>query len=146
MEDLTPSPVSRTSEFDPVPRDAARPVVFVIDDDWDICDAVSEVLEEAGFAPLCFENGAAALSELSGDERPAAILLDLFMPVMDGWTFAERLRGMPDMRNIPIIVMTASGPHWGYPAPRVLKKPIYRHELVTAVKKAVDQEPSAASS
>ena len=34
-------------------------------------------------------------------------------------------------------MMTASGPHWGYPAPRVLRKPIYRNELIAAVRKAI---------
>jgi CheY-like chemotaxis protein len=131
----------RTGEYGPgslEPIDpSGRPVVLVVDDDGDICDAVKEVLDDAGYDAICVENGAQALQHLSDEPAPAAILLDLFMPVMDGWTFADRMRAVPHLQRIPLIVMTASGPHWGYPAPRVLRKPIFRHELLATVRKAI---------
>jgi CheY-like chemotaxis protein len=135
MEDCTPLPQPET----PPPLSSAvdtRPRVLVVDDDWDICDAVKVVLDDAGFDTVCAENGARALAHLAQAPAPDAILLDLFMPVMDGWTFAERMRADPDLRDIPLIVMTASGPHWGYPSSPVLRKPIFHHELVRVVKKA----------
>jgi CheY-like chemotaxis protein len=116
----------------------SRPKVLIVDDDWDICDAVKGVLDDAGFDTVCAENGARALDELAQSPAPDAILLDLFMPVMDGWTFAERMRSNPDLRDIPLIVMTASGPHWGYPASApVLRKPIYQNELVRVVRTVI---------
>jgi CheY-like chemotaxis protein len=120
----------------------------VIDDDWEICDAVKDALDDAGFNAICANNGATALEYLGRNPRPDAILLDLFMPVMDGWTFADRLRGLPELRAIPLVVMTASGPHWGYPAPRVLRKPVMVHELLAAVRRAIadDGGSNAASS
>jgi CheY-like chemotaxis protein len=147
MKDSTPSPepLRRTAEYSPVEPgidagvgdSGARPTVLVIDDDWAICDAVKDVLDDAGFHTICLDNGARALEHLERSPLPAAILLDLFMPVMDGWTFADRVRAAPGLREIPIIVMTASGPHWGYPAPRVLRKPIFGNQLVAAVRKAI---------
>ena len=114
--------------------------ILVVDDDWEICDAVKEALEDAGFDAVCAYNGASALEHLMKSPTPAAILLDLFMPVMDGWTFADRMRGFPQLRNIPLVVMTASGPHWGYPAPRVLRKPVLVTDLVNAVRRAIADE------
>jgi CheY-like chemotaxis protein len=140
MPNHTPSPelLKRTGEFGPqTSLRPGKPVVLVIDDDWDICDAVKEVLDDAGFTAVCVENGARALEVLLDKPPPAAILLDLFMPVMDGWTFADRVRTVPGLQDVPMIVMTASGPHWGYPTPRVLRKPIFRHELLAAVRKAI---------
>jgi two-component system, chemotaxis family, chemotaxis protein CheY len=143
----TPVPVKRTGEFGPETgrERSGRPVVLVVDDDWDICDAVKEVLDDAGFSAVCVENGARALEYVSGEPAPVAILLDLFMPVMDGWTFADRVRAVPHLQEIPLIVMTASGPHWGYPTPRVLRKPIYRNELIAAVRKAITPPGSASA-
>ncbi len=140
MKDHTPTPLplKRTSEYAPVAYRPDRPMVLVVDDDWAICDAVKETLEDAGFDATCVENGEVALQHLSREPAPSAILLDLFMPVMDGWTFADRLRANPGLNQIPVIVMTASGPHWGYPAARVLHKPIYGNELVAAVQKAIE--------
>jgi CheY-like chemotaxis protein len=52
------------------------------------------------------ENGEAALASMEKD-RPSLIFLDLLMPVMDGFAFAERVRVHPDWRSIPIVVVTA---------------------------------------
>ena len=66
------------------------------------------------------------------------------MPVMDGWTFFKHVQASPRLKEIPIIVMTAAGPHWGYPAARVLRKPVDREDLVGAVR-AVVQDPGSAT-
>ena len=67
------------------------------------------------------------------------------MPKMNGWTFVDRLRALPQLRDIPIIVMTAAGPHWGYPETRVLRKPIGKAELVAAVRGVVYRRQSNAA-
>jgi CheY-like chemotaxis protein len=142
MAQLNPpaTAAKRTGEFGGPDVDQAKPRVLVIDDDWEICDAVKDALDDAGYEAVCLSNGASALEHLARNPLPAAILLDLFMPVMDGWTFADRLRSVPRLSGIPIVVMTASGPHWGYPAPRVLRKPVLASELIAAVNRAIADE------
>jgi CheY-like chemotaxis protein len=49
-----------------------------------------------------------ALLALVERERPCVILLDLMMPVLDGWQFVDRLRSMPDWRDVPVVVMSAT--------------------------------------
>jgi CheY-like chemotaxis protein len=131
-------PPNQTREL-PVPvSTTGKPVVMVLDDDWATCDAFKEVLEEAGFDTVCLANGELGLDHLAEHPAPTAIILDLMMPVMDGWTFVSRLRALPHLEDIPILVATAAGPHWGYPTSPVLRKPVGRNELILAVTKLVD--------
>ena len=109
-------------------------VVLVVDDDPDIRDALRDVLEEAGYQVAEAGHGAQALAYLASQPPPAAILLDLFMPVMDGWQFARQMQSVPALAAIPIIVVTASGRHWGYPSGKVLRKPLDLHELLQTLR------------
>jgi len=68
-----------------------RPRVLVVDDDDDVASLVREVLHEAGYAVATAIHGAAALEILTTHE-PALILVDLRMPIMDGWSFIEQYR------------------------------------------------------
>ena len=81
-------------------------MILVVDDDPDILEALSEILEAEGFEIRRARNGKEALERLEPDP-PKLILLDLMMPVMDGWEFAQRLRQRPHLANIPIIVLSA---------------------------------------
>jgi two-component system, chemotaxis family, chemotaxis protein CheY len=83
------------------------PSVLVVDDDPDILEALAEILEAEGFEIRRAKNGREALDKLE-PELPNLILLDLMMPVMDGWEFAHRLRERDDnARQVPIIVLSA---------------------------------------
>jgi CheY-like chemotaxis protein len=93
------------------PRARACAGVLVIEDDADILRAVVQVLEDEGYVVTAAENGRVALAALRapGARPPCVILLDLMMPVMDGWAFrAEQLRD-PALAPIPVIVLTADG-------------------------------------
>jgi CheY-like chemotaxis protein len=65
--------------------------VLVIDDDDAVCEVLREVLTDEGYAVATVPHGAAAL-ELVKHHQPAVIILDLRMPIMDGWSFAEQYR------------------------------------------------------
>jgi len=78
----------------------------VVDDDPDILEALSEILESEGFAIRQARNGQEAL-EILETVSPNLILLDLMMPVMDGWEFAEKMRRRVDWSQIPVIVLSA---------------------------------------
>jgi CheY-like chemotaxis protein len=88
-----------------------RPVhhpILIVDDDTDVREVLGELLADEGYETRMCPNGRAALDMLRGGARPRLILLDLMMPVMDGWQFrAEQLRDAA-LRNIPVVVMTAS--------------------------------------
>jgi two-component system chemotaxis response regulator CheY len=83
--------------------------VLVIDDDAPIRDFVRATLEGEGYAVVTAENGSVALQLLSGDSpyQPDIILLDMRMPIVDGWQFAKVYREMPG-KKVPIIVLTAA--------------------------------------
>ena len=72
-------------------QDGHLPRVLLVDDDDDLADALRQSLHDAGFAIATVRHGAAAL-ELIGQIEPDVILLDLTMPIMDGWSFAEQYR------------------------------------------------------
>ena len=81
--------------------------VLVIDDDDDIRDTLSEIMQDLGYSVATAGNGADALMKLRG-LKPQLILLDLSMPIMDGHEFrAEQVRD-PALAEIPTVVMTAA--------------------------------------
>lgn len=82
-----------------------RPLVLVVDDDPTMRYLARATLEQEGCAVEDAAGGAAALSLLSGIQ-PDLILLDVIMPEIDGFTFCEKLRAMPDMQRIPVLMMT----------------------------------------
>jgi DNA-binding response OmpR family regulator len=80
--------------------------VLVVEDDESIRDLVDLVLTSAGFEVLTASDGAAAL-QVVGAVHPDLVLLDMRMPVMDGWEFARRYRAGPEP-HAPIVVVTAA--------------------------------------
>lgn len=82
--------------------------VMVVDDDADMRDAVVEILADAGFRAIAAGNGQEALEMLLGaDERPSLILLDLMMPVLDGWQFCAAQQRDPALADVPVVLMSA---------------------------------------
>jgi two-component system, chemotaxis family, chemotaxis protein CheY len=79
--------------------------ILVVDDDEAILHSVEIILADDGFPVVLASNGQEALALLEA-HHPRLVLLDMKMPVMDGWTFAAAYRGRPGP-HAPIIVMTA---------------------------------------
>jgi CheY-like chemotaxis protein len=82
--------------------------ILVVEDDAALRAALAELLVEEGYDVSCAENGADALAKLGGGLIPSLILLDLAMPVMDGWTFRRAQRSDPRLAHVPTVVLTAS--------------------------------------
>jgi CheY-like chemotaxis protein len=80
--------------------------VLVVDDDATIRQFIEMALSDQGYRVLTAENGQEAL-EIILRSRPGLILLDMRMPVMDGWGFAEAYRAAPPP-HVPIVVLTAA--------------------------------------
>lgn len=111
-------------------------LVLVVDDDAAIRDAVRDVLESEGIAVETATNGADALEKVDR-RRPRLVLLDMRMPILDGWGFARALeeRGLA----LPVVVMTAAADasRWAdeIGAIGVVAKPFGVAELVSAVRR-----------
>jgi CheY-like chemotaxis protein len=80
--------------------------VLVVDDDPDMVDLMLMVLEQAGFAARSARNGREALSAVA-ERAPALVLLDMLMPVMNGWECAHELRARYG-KKLKIVVVTAA--------------------------------------
>jgi CheY-like chemotaxis protein len=88
------------------PEDAPhKPKVLVIDDDWDLVLALLPRLKAAGFAVEVAQDGEIGL-ERAAVFQPDVILLDLLMPMMDGWEVARQIHKNPLTREVPLLAMT----------------------------------------
>ncbi|MGA8891196.1 MAG: response regulator [Anaeromyxobacteraceae bacterium] len=85
--------------------------ILVVDDDDDFREALCEVLSEAGYPVEQAGDGEAALRRVAA-EAPGVVLLDLKMPVLDGWGVVERMRKDPRTAPIPILILSAYGFEW----------------------------------
>jgi CheY-like chemotaxis protein len=85
----------------------SRRPVLVVDDDKDIRETLQELLEDEGYAVATARNGAEALERLR-DVHPGLVVLDLFMPVMDGVEFRRRQLADPEIAGVPVVVISAA--------------------------------------
>nr|WP_211194421.1 response regulator [Pyxidicoccus fallax] len=109
----------------------------MVEDDADLRAAVADILEDEGFEVHVAENGQDALAELDAlghlGLRPCLVLLDLMMPVMDGFTFMERFRADPGLSQVPVVVLSASVKEPPEGACAMLRKPFEIPALLNTV-------------
>jgi CheY-like chemotaxis protein len=122
-----------------VSEDAGRRrPVLVVDDDEDVRDVVATVLDDAGFAVALAGDGSEALRRLrQGGVTPCLIILDLMMPVMDGYRFRAEQRADAALAAIPTLVFTAGsvGPEVKALDPlAVIRKPIDLNRLLELIR------------
>ena len=101
-----PTSPRTTVEFPP-PGSVAK--VLLVDDDFGILDGLSDFLESQGFSVVPASNGIDALNQLRSGLRVGMIVLDVMMPMMDGWDFRAEQLADPSLRGIPVVVISASG-------------------------------------
>ena len=111
--------------------------VLVVDDEADLQEAIRETLETEGHRTICASNGLEALEHLKGGEPTCVILLDLAMPVMDGYEFRRHQLDDDALAAIPVVVITADGDAREkaekLAAQGFLRKPIRPGDLLDAV-------------
>ncbi len=119
------------------------PRILIVDDDFDIRDALAQILVEEGYEVQSAANGAEALDQLSVGPRPNVILLDLMMPVMSGWQFRAKQRADAVLADIPVVVITADAhvAERGGPleVAGAVRKPIQLSELLTLIDRLARQ-------
>ncbi|MEW5850074.1 MAG: response regulator [Myxococcota bacterium] len=81
--------------------------ILVVEDEYAIMDALAALLQDEGYRVLTAAHGKEALEVMSRD-KPDVVLLDLMMPVMDGMTALQAIRADPQLRDVPVIVMSAA--------------------------------------
>ena len=120
--------------------------VLIVDDDTDMAAVIKVVLDAEGYSCACVDNGLDAV-ETAAAAKPALVLLDMMMPIMNGWECAYELRQRYG-RTLPIVIVTAAehAESWRAEigADDVLAKPFDIHALLRVVATYVG-EPQPAS-
>jgi CheY-like chemotaxis protein len=117
--------------------------VLIVDDDPDLLDATSFVLENEGIVVETARNGQEALAVLRARRLPELVLLDLMMPVMNGWEFLEEVAKDPVLKAIPVVVLTAAERTEVPGATEVLSKPMDLMALLRVVARYVRGDDGA---
>jgi CheY-like chemotaxis protein len=121
-----------------------KKLVLVVDDDAPVLDSLSQVLRGEGYTVISAQSGRDALAYLRTKPHPDVAILDLMMPVMDGWTLASAIRAEPSLARTPLIIMSASGERGLSRAPVAmgyLAKPIHLDQLLSLVESVLQRLP-----
>ncbi len=81
--------------------------VLIVEDDADLREMMAQLLTLEGFNAATVSNGREALAYLQSNAAPDVILLDLMMPVMDGWEFRREQQRHREMADVPVIILSA---------------------------------------
>ena len=122
--------------------DPAKPRILVVEDDPDLRQILRLQLTSQGFAVVEATDGAAGFAAVQR-ERPSCVILDLMMPVVDGFGFLKRVRSVEDHQDIPVIIVTASEDErnrirgFQYQADAYMSKPYDLDALVAEIERLV---------
>jgi len=116
--------------------------VLIVDDDPNLQRRMTKFLKLEGFSSIPANNGREALDYLRGGGNASVILLDLRMPVMDGWAFRKEQQNDPGLAEIPVVVLTGiDGEHMiELGAAAAFHKPVSFPEIVGVVRRLCEQE------
>jgi CheY-like chemotaxis protein len=109
-EELTRSRMlteNKDSIYERMTRPAGHCPVLIVEDDADLREMMAQLLTLEGYETATVANGREALEYLHSAIAPDVILLDLMMPIMDGWEFHRRLEADPEIPPVPVIVLSA---------------------------------------
>jgi CheY-like chemotaxis protein len=117
----------------------AKPCILIVEDSIDIQDSLKQLFESEKYQVEVASNGQEALDYLHAHPAPHIILLDLMMPVMDGYEFRRAQDADPKLIEIPVVIMTADG-HIEEKAPGLgarafLKKPVDIDVILETIQK-----------
>jgi len=122
-----------------------RPKILLVDDDVDLVAVMKGTLESKPYEVIVAYNGKEGL-EKAKKEKPDLILLDIMMPVMDGFNFAEQFGKEPSLAKIPVLALTSFSDSLGQPFPfqvaEYLRKPLKPKELIAKVEEHLKRKGS----
>ena len=113
-----------------------RPKILLVDDDVDLVKVMGGALESKAYEVIVAYNGQEGM-EKARKEKPDLVILDVLMPVADGFTFADQFRKDPSLAKIPVLALTSFSESLGQPFPfevtEYIMKPIKPRDLVAKV-------------
>jgi two-component system alkaline phosphatase synthesis response regulator PhoP len=113
-----------------------KPKILLVDDDVDLVKVMRGALESKAYEVIVAYNGKEGL-EKAKKEKPNLVVLDIMMPVWDGFIFADEFRKDPALAKIPVIALTSFSESLGQPVPfevsEFVQKPIKPRDLVAKV-------------
>ena len=112
--------------------------ILVVDDNQVALQAMADLLRREGFPVLTARSGMDALHQAKVNDRVSLMLLDLWMPIVDGWDVLRRKKEDSRIAGIPVIVLSAVPPLSLDGARAVLKKPVDPEPLMNAIKQFCD--------
>lgn len=124
----------------------AKGYVLIVDDNPDTLQTLSWFLEDEGYRTQTASNGQEAMALLQKGERPCVVLLDLMMPVMDGWQVISAMRKSEVLSDIPIVVISAFADRTPLQVERILSKPPNLDALLETVADFCHREDKKCSS
>jgi CheY-like chemotaxis protein len=107
--------------------------ILVVDDNQDVLSAMSLFLEMKGFSVRTAHDGLEGLDRMKAEDHLSLVLLDLWMPTMDGWEFLRLKKDDPRIAGIPVIVISAVAPNFLDGVQAMLRKPVDPEKLVNAI-------------
>lgn len=117
-------------------NNSSHKIVLVVEDNKEIQDTLKVALEVEGYNVYTADNGKEALDTLAKIPTPCLILLDLMMPVMNGWEFVEEIGKDIMLSSIPVVVVSAFGDKKGTPKTEgYIQKPVDLDALLNTVSK-----------
>ncbi len=109
------------------------PTVLVVEDERDIRDAIAEALSAEGYSVVLATDGRDAMGRLRDGSAVDVIVLDMMMPVMDGWQFLAEKGADPSLTGIPVIVTSAAPQKLPAGAHVLLGKPFDLGRLLSTI-------------
>ncbi len=117
--------------------------ILVVEDDEDAREAMVALLQMKGYRAVPAGNGKEALDYLHKAPVPDLIILDLWMPVMDGWQFRQQQKLDPRLATVPVVVVTALSDRTDVDADEIIIKPVDVERLLTTVSHYCRRERTA---
>ena len=124
-----------TSSKSPSTSAAQDRSILIVDDDAASTDSLTDILTAEGYTVAIARNGKEALVHLGGAPPPRLIILDLFMPEMDGWEFRREQLKDVNLRDIPVVVMTGASVYAGIDVNVIVHKPLDVARFVSLIER-----------
>ncbi len=123
-----------------------KPKILVVDDDVELVTVMKGALESKSYEVIVAYNGKEGL-EKAKKEKPDLVILDILMPVMDGWSFANQFNKEPSLAKTPVLALTSFSESLGQPFPfevcEYIRKPLKPKELIAKVEEHLRRRSSS---
>lgn len=108
--------------------------VLVVEDEQDLREMIRDALEMSGYAVVTAADGQDALEKISRIDSLCLVILDLLMPVMNGWDFFAKMRQQAEHASVPVVVHTSAPGQAPAGVTRVIQKPMAFDRLLSVVR------------